>query len=64
MTFTIEGKRFTGLFIYGLLWINAVIGYCFSKKILLSANFLLIGITKSGKKNSPKQIITQINLTG
>ncbi|CQJ15269.1 Uncharacterised protein [Yersinia mollaretii] len=50
MTFTIEGKRFTGLFIYGLLWINAVIGSCFSKKILLSANFLLIGITKSGKK--------------
>ncbi|VVY77334.1 Uncharacterised protein [Escherichia coli] len=31
------------------LWINAVILFCFSKKILPDAIHLLIGITKSGK---------------
>ena len=33
------------------LWINAVILFCFSKKILPDAIHLLIGITKSGKKH-------------
>ena len=37
-----------------LLWINAVIPFCFSKKILPNAIHLLIGITKSGKKHLSK----------
>ena len=37
-----------------LLWINAVILFCFSKKILPDAIHLLIGITKSGKKHLSK----------
>ena len=37
-----------------LLWINAVILFCFSKKILPNAIHLLIGITKSGKKHLSK----------
>ncbi|CQD80871.1 Uncharacterised protein [Yersinia intermedia] len=36
------------------LWINAVILFCFSKKILPDAIHLLIGITKSGKKHLSK----------
>ncbi len=64
MTFAIEGKRLIDFLICGSLWVNAVTYFCFSKKILMSTNFLLIGITKSGKKNPPKQIIIQINLTG
>lgn len=36
------------------LWINAVILFCFSKKILPDAIHLLIGITKSGKKHPSK----------
>ncbi|CFQ51257.1 Uncharacterised protein [Yersinia aleksiciae] len=64
MTLAIESKRLIGFCTCGLLWINAVIHFYFSKKILLNTNFLLIEITKSGKKNPSKQIITQINLTG
>lgn len=64
MTFAIEGKRLIDLLICGSLWINAVAYFCFSKKILMSNHFLLIGIAKSGKKNPSKQIIIQTNLTG
>ncbi len=50
MTLAIESKRLIGFCTCGLLWINAVIHFHFSKKILLNTNFLLIEITKSGKK--------------
>lgn len=64
MAFAKQGKRLIDFFLHALLWIITVTHFCFSKKLLLNASFLLIEITKSGKKNSPKQIIIQIDLTG
>lgn len=49
------GRRgLIGSSVFFLLWINAVILFCFSKKILPNAIHLLIGITKSGKKHLSK----------
>ncbi|MFA3762120.1 hypothetical protein [Yersinia sp. 2466 StPb PI] len=47
-------KRLIDSSVCCLLWINAVILFCFSKKILADAIHLLIGITKSGKKYPSK----------
>lgn len=64
MTLAIERKRLIGFPISCLLWINAVILFYFSKKVLMNTLSLLLEITKSGKKYLPRKIIIQIYLTG
>ncbi|OWF67760.1 hypothetical protein B4901_17215 [Yersinia frederiksenii] len=64
MTLAIEDKRLIGLSLYLLLLKNAVMLFCFSKKLLTSTILVLLAITKSGRKYLPRKIIIQINLTG
>ncbi len=56
MTLAIKSKRLIGHFLYLLLWINAVVHFRFSKKILINLVLVLLGITKSGKKYLSRNI--------